>query len=584
MSNIEVLINTLATDAAVIEEPNGTISSVAGIFPKADFLWSLINLGETNCGDLARRLFFIWTGYVVVRCIYNLYFHPLSKIPGPWLAAMTPLCDFWYDAVKNGNYLWEIQKMHEKYGKTDPFHYSYQQTSSGGLLHRLLIVIDIGPIVRINPNEVHIDDPEYYQNVYVGGTHRINKDSSTVAGFGVPASVAATVNHAQHRSRRGYMNPYFAKRSIVSMEPQIHERITAMLNRLDGARKDGTKISLDLAFSAMTADIITQRFFGYHYDYLSIPSLVSPIREAFKGVSEIFHWTRFVPWAIRYLKKLPIPVIRLILPPVAELLVLQEDIKINIKNKLASENNSPQSKSIIIEALGDSHVPAQERTMERLVDEGQVIIFAGTETSSRSLAVGMFYLLANKSLVNRALAELSRVDHIPDEELTMKDLETLPFMTGIVKEAIRLSYGPITRLPRVFTHETLQYKDHAIPPGTPVSQSTYFVHTNPKCFVDPFTFNPDRWVEAAKAGFPLERYLTSFTKGSRQCLGIGLAHAELYLTFTRVLRNFDMDLVNTSIADVQVHNVLIIGQPKLEKDKGEGQGEVEVMVTRKLRP
>lgn len=45
-----------------------------------------------------------------------------------------------------------------------------------------------------------------------------------------------------------------------------------------------------------------------------------------------------------------------------------------------------------------------------------------------------------------------------------------------------------------------------------------------------------------------------------------------------------MDLVNTSVADVQVHDVLIIGQPKVEKGKGEGQGEVEVMVTRKLRP
>ncbi|KAI3531125.1 trichodiene oxygenase [Colletotrichum filicis] len=59
------------------------------------------------------------------------------------------------------------------------------------------------------------------------------------------------------------------------------------------------------------------------------------------------------------------------------------------------------------------------------------------------------------SLDLAALAELSRVDYIPDEELIMKDLETLPFMTGIVKEAIRLSYGPITRLPRVFTYETL---------------------------------------------------------------------------------------------------------------------------------
>lgn len=290
----------------------------------------------------------------------------------------------------------------------------------------------LGPIVRINPNELHIDDPDYYQNIYVGGTHRVDKDSSTVAGFGVPTSVAATVAHAQHRSRRGYMNPYFAKRSIVSMESQIHERITAMLSRLDGARREGAKISLDLAFSAMTADIITQRFFGYHYDYLSIPSLSSPIREAFKGVSEIFHWTRFAPWAIGYLKRLPIPVIRLILPAVAELLVLQKDIKIHIEKKLASKDDGSASKSIMIEALGDPHVPAEERTMERLVDEGQVVIFAGTETSSRSLAVGMFYLLDDKSLLAKARAELSRVDHIPDEELAMKDLETLPFMVCIL--------------------------------------------------------------------------------------------------------------------------------------------------------
>jgi cytochrome P450 len=45
--------------------------------------------------------------------------------------------------------------------------------------------------------------------------------------------VAATVDHGLHRQRRGYMNPYFARRSIVSLEPLIHERITAMLRRLD---------------------------------------------------------------------------------------------------------------------------------------------------------------------------------------------------------------------------------------------------------------------------------------------------------------------------------------------------------------
>jgi cytochrome P450 len=286
-----------------------------------------------------------------------------------------------------------------------------------------------GPIIRINPNEVHIDDPSYYHNVYAGGSHKINKDASTVAGFGVPASVAATVEHGLHRSRRGYMNPYFSKRSITAMEPLLHERITALLGRFDGALREGKRISLDKAFSAMTADIITQRFFGYHYDYLSVPDLVFPIREAFQGVSEIFHWTRFAPWAIRYLKKLPIPIIRLILPPVGALLALQKEIGDKIIEPRETDEAEKQ-KSVIMQALSDESIPKSERTMQRLLDEGQVIIFAGTETSSRALSVGMFYLLSDKSLVDRLRAELSQVAHIPETELTAANLEPLPYLVS----------------------------------------------------------------------------------------------------------------------------------------------------------
>ena len=53
----------------------------------------------------------------VLRCLYNLWWHPLRKIPGSRLAAMTGLYEFWYDVVLDGQYLFEIQKMHDKYGK-----------------------------------------------------------------------------------------------------------------------------------------------------------------------------------------------------------------------------------------------------------------------------------------------------------------------------------------------------------------------------------------------------------------------------------------------------------------------------------
>src|SRR3569623_1551104 len=48
--------------------------------------------------------------------IYRLYAHPLSGFPGPRLAAATFFYEFYYDVIKKGMYIWEIERMHEKYG------------------------------------------------------------------------------------------------------------------------------------------------------------------------------------------------------------------------------------------------------------------------------------------------------------------------------------------------------------------------------------------------------------------------------------------------------------------------------------
>ena len=54
--------------------------------------------------------------YFVLQALYRLYLHPLRRIPGPKLAAVSYLYEFYWDVYKGGLFLFQIRKMHEKYG------------------------------------------------------------------------------------------------------------------------------------------------------------------------------------------------------------------------------------------------------------------------------------------------------------------------------------------------------------------------------------------------------------------------------------------------------------------------------------
>lgn len=79
---------------------------VLNLLPSVSLLWLLYAL-----------LSFI--GYLAVLAVYRLYFHPLSRFPGPKLAALTPWYELYYDVVLDGQYHHQRQKLHKIYGKRE---------------------------------------------------------------------------------------------------------------------------------------------------------------------------------------------------------------------------------------------------------------------------------------------------------------------------------------------------------------------------------------------------------------------------------------------------------------------------------
>lgn len=54
---------------------------------------------------------------LVIRLVYRVYFHPLRKIPGPKLAAATSAYIFYFNVIKQGTFIWQLERLHEVYGK-----------------------------------------------------------------------------------------------------------------------------------------------------------------------------------------------------------------------------------------------------------------------------------------------------------------------------------------------------------------------------------------------------------------------------------------------------------------------------------
>jgi cytochrome P450 len=145
---------------------------------------------------------------------------------------------------------------------------------------------------------------------------------------------------------------------------------------------------------------------------------------------------------------------------------------------------------------------------------------------------------------------------------------------------LRLSYGAASRLLRV-PHHTLTYGPYLIPARTPLSMSTYCVHHDETLFPNSHLFIPERWLDNPKVpalhtsgpaqsssplghptasekkfgcktgtDSPLTRYLVSFCKGSRSCLGQNLAWAEMYIALAAIVRRCELSLFETELADI----------------------------------
>ncbi|KAF4473450.1 cytochrome P450 oxidoreductase, partial [Fusarium agapanthi] len=494
-------------------------------------------------------------GYIVpslfepdwVRALYNVSpFHPLSKIPGPKLAAATYLPEFYYDVILVGRYTHAIKQMHEKYG----------------------------PVVRINPNELHCADMSFSDEIYAVGGRKRDKPFHQVNGSAAGTGNAfGTPDHDLHRARRAPVAKFFSRAMIARLEQEVHDLAQTLCNKLLAENKDEKArepFEIAHAYSCFTSDAISSYCFGEAFGLLSRNQWQPNYREATLAVLKPVFFFRFFPILVSSVKLgkyfvdyLP-----------TDIALLIRTLQINIPSRVQKTKDELDAgivydRPTIFADLLQSDLDDSEKKQDRLVEEAVTIINAGTETTSWALAVITYFLLSQPETLAKLQDELKQVVDDPCHLPSWTTLEQLPYLGAVINEGLRLSYGVSSRTARVPTAEDLFYRGEfnkkpttlVLPRGYAIGMSAAIAHHDESVFPDSYTFAPERWIdEDNKIRKDLEKSMIAFSKGSRGCLGKNLALCELYLSLAAlVLRVMPyMRLHETTDRDVRYDHDMFI--------------------------
>nr|POE87791.1 palmitoyltransferase akr1 [Quercus suber] len=458
--------------------------------------------------------------YIVGLSIYRLLLHPLASFPGPRLAALTFAYETFFDVfvAPGGQFTYELDRLHDIYG----------------------------PVIRINPDEIHVRESTFFDTLYAGPGHRRDKWERANRANASPGSVASAVSHDLHRARRAAINPFFSKRAITQLESGVRERVERLVARLhtDYAGTDRV-VDIGAAFTAVTFDVISEYCFDDCYNVLDEPDFGPRWKALMGGLFEAVPVTKQFPIVARIMAALPSWLVQKLMPDMEVFMGLKLQIDKKVREVYAEYRTSSHASAsqvpakTLFDGIMQSTLPPSEKSVERLSDESFVLLVAGGETTARVMTVIIAQLIENSSLLARLREEL---DSVMEKELPpSRILEELPLLKAVIQEGNRFA-TPVTNRPILRApDENLTTKDGWVIPRN--------------------LFDPNRWLGSER----LDRYLVTFSKGTRSCVGINLAYAEMYLGIAAVVRNFDFEFFDfDQKRDLDVVRDCFIGLPSKE--------------------
>ncbi|KAF2171562.1 hypothetical protein M409DRAFT_18674 [Zasmidium cellare ATCC 36951] len=454
------------------------------------------------------------SSYIASICIYRRFFHPLARIPGPFLPAVTKL----YQTSYHCRFYLQIEKLHKQYG----------------------------PIVRITPEEVHIAaDADSYDRIYHVGS-KYSKSPNFYNALCAPYSSFGALSNEVHRLRRGAMNPMFSRQKVLDLESIVQEKAGKVCRSMQIGIESGQPVNLHQIFRAVSVDVASEYAFDRCYDFLEADDNGAKFCEMARGIGPALYVFQQFPSFQSLALKTPPWMAPYLSQPLGYVTGLQMECvrQVDDLKERMSRSEVLGRQTIFTTLLSPEDKPDgyEVPTSWQIKDEAYSVLVAAADTTGNAMTVAAFNVLRDQSIYRKLVAELEEIFPDPTKDLSFITLERLPYLTAVIKEGLRLSFGVMSRLPRVVPSPGSTFYDHFLPAGTAISMSGWMMHRDPEVFPDPMKFDPERWMKGAEEFRRLDRNMVPFGRGSRQCVGMPLAYAELYITLGTLFRRFPRGL------------------------------------------
>ncbi|EFY89582.1 calcineurin-dependent [Metarhizium acridum CQMa 102] len=434
-----------------------------------------------------------FTAYWFCLVLHRLFLHPLRNVPGPKVAAATSWYEFYQDVILDGHYLKEYPRLHAQYG----------------------------PIVRVSPNRVHINDSAFYHKVYSTRTKYL-KEPALFKFAGELDALPFIMEPAAHKIRRAIVGPMFSPRSIQEFSPAALQIIKAALGKVEEAHDSGLPVSLKTLESNFAMDIIMKLCFGRDMNCTKGTKETTALVNCMITLTRSFCLIKHFPILGTTMQSFPNPILARILPGFVEF---------------------RQQCAQWVAEVRERHQNGVYRDESGRQTVFDAILEAEPQRTTKGCGRGIFPCYWGPEVQKKLLDELDKVETNNDGLMEYQNLVNLPYLTAIIQETLRISSPAPGILTRLVPAGGTTYSKYFLPAGTSVSTAQRMIHYDPDLFPEPDAFMPERWLGDNAQVYKAN--LIPFGKGPRMCVGMYLSYMEAYVFLGNLFRRFDMSLHNT---------------------------------------